>query len=979
MSDDKAMKSDLLPKFDAKEEAYNIWLLQIVAWLEAKNLGECTNWKNPDPNLPVEDGKWSADDETKEKEMKAVSKQKKGVALMTVALHDTLLDLVRNCKTKEYPHGLCYKIFEHLDAIYNINDETGRQHAKEELRKIKFKENDNPELFFIKILGVYNKYIDNGHLNERDLLDKVMLTAPNIYEESIYRLQEKGNATLQDYRREFLTRYRIKMLKPEAMKKMKELASSDDESDDGKEKALFANGSNDNDIVCYKCKKTGHRAQDCTMNDWKRKQAQKNYKNKMKEYRFHRQKKGSMKCYQCGTVGHKASECTKRNSGGKGSEYANVKVTKEVQLGAVNANDDEALRVNEGSGELTTETDDCEFESWKEDYGWTSDEASNDSKSKDGSIDEYTLESLRTCSIHAPCAHKKNKYNEMMEELVTQQKNKIYHYFKPIEKVDKDKVEENESIDERKPSAVVNVDDEIVADDDDEVQIVARKNYPVQSYERNTVEVPVNDFESNDSVSSMPKLLKRTFSEYSSSDDSTWNGEIANIHINNGSVYNHHGTASSKRAERKNNNKKITNKGGRYPVPHNDRYGGYEAFSGRYNDAEYYGQYGPPEAYRRLNAVWQDRCDRMMQAYDHVARCLANANSEIYKLGAEKEQEKESHGYMLESACSIYDSKLTARDNKLRVAHMDIEDLNKENEALRYSIEVKDSLIESMRKELYEKEIELKNRDEAASNDKDIDNDEELAAFVNQVVAVTEREVEEREELVIADEGADDRARAAELNYEELNNTAINDELELSDGELSLMSWRFDEDEKEVLIEGGNLVNVFSDENEVMLNWVGGDDEDENDKVKSVEAVAVAENRDIMDAFERVESEVGTLLINPQDMPIVTAAMRLHERGMQVFDEYSVGSNMDTAYTTQPSTSTEDNEPYVEEEDKFDDWSTGIEDFFNNTYQYCRKHKKLYGHELGSSCEVCNVCTDGMNEAWRDSQDDYGDDDEERV
>ena len=561
--------------------------------------------------------------------------------------------------------------------------------------------------------------------------------------------------------------------------------------------------------------------------------------------------------------------------------------------------------------------------------------------------------------------------------MTQQQKNKIYHYFKPIEKDDKDKVEENESIDERKPSAVVNVDDEIVADDDDEVQIVARKNYPVQTYERNTVEEPVNDFESNDSVSSMPKLLKRTFSEYSSSDDSTWNGEIANIHINNGSVYNHHGAANNKRAERKNNNKKVTNKGGRHPVPHSDRFGGYEAYNTRYNDAEYYGQYGPPEAYRRLNAVWQDRCDRMMQAYDHVARCLANANSEIYKLGAEKEQEKESHGYMLESACSIYDSKLTARDNKLRVAHMDIEDLNKENEELRDSIKVKDNLIESMRKELNEKEIELKNRDDAASND------EELAAFVNQVVAVNENEVEEREELIIADEGADDRARAgAEMNYEELNNTAINDDLVLSDGELSLMSWAFDEDEREVKIEGGNLVNIFSDENEVMLNWVGGDDENENDKVKSVEAVVVAENEDIMDAFERVESEeVGTLIINPQDMPIVTAARLLHEGAMQMFDEYSVESNMDTAYTTQPSTSTEeDNESYVEEDDMYDDWSTGIEDFFNSTYQYCRKHKKLYGHELGSSCEVCNVCTDGMNEAWRDSQDDYdNDDDEDRV
>ena len=57
---------------------------------------------------------------------------------------------------------------------------------------------------------------------------------------------------------------------------------------------------------------------------------------------------------------------------------------------------------------------------------------------------------------------------------------------------------------------------------------------------------------------------------------------------------------------------------------------------------------------------------------------------------------------------------------------MDIEDLNKENEALRYSIEVKNRLIDSMRKKLSEKENELKNRDEAAGNERDKDNDEEL-------------------------------------------------------------------------------------------------------------------------------------------------------------------------------------------------------------------------------------------------------------
>ena len=107
--------------------------MQITAWFEAKNLGECTDWKNPDPNLPKADGDWASDEETKEKQMKAVGKQKKGVALMTVALHETLLDLVRNCKDKEYPHVRCFKIFEYLDAIYNVNDETGRQKAREEL------------------------------------------------------------------------------------------------------------------------------------------------------------------------------------------------------------------------------------------------------------------------------------------------------------------------------------------------------------------------------------------------------------------------------------------------------------------------------------------------------------------------------------------------------------------------------------------------------------------------------------------------------------------------------------------------------------------------------------------------------------------------------------------------------------------------------------------------------------------------------
>jgi hypothetical protein len=174
--------------------------------------------------------------------------------------------------TEEWPSGKASAVMKAMDARYQPNDHVTRHDAKDKLRSIKLGKLKNPEIFFMKLMACYNQYRHLGHLTEEDVIDQIVTQAHPIYENGILELQEKGGATVKDYRTKMSKVYRLHQITTRAGKTKEgdeESMDEDDTDEEGQEKALHVYDGDTNprengeSKLCMKCKRVGHRAFEC--------------------------------------------------------------------------------------------------------------------------------------------------------------------------------------------------------------------------------------------------------------------------------------------------------------------------------------------------------------------------------------------------------------------------------------------------------------------------------------------------------------------------------------------------------------------------------------------------------------------------------------------------------------------------------------------------------------------------------------------
>ena len=319
-----------LPTYKGVPAGYQKFRLRFSAYCNAK--GFAIGLKPQAVNMPT-----SETDVTDTDPLVAASKlayvkaNANAVSAYTLALEgDQVFQMVMSATTADWPNGLAHLITDKLEAQYQPHDLVAEIELDAKMQSIIMETNASPLLLFNQIAALQLGYSAPGRvIPDSKFYPMIIRVAPHQYDDVIQTALEAGTVSLDSIQTAMMKKYRF------IIAKNPKLGAASPASKSPIETALMAN----TDIVCYKCRAKGHKANDpnCPM--------------KSKPYAGGAGRNGNQggngngngngkfrgKCNHCGMRGHKASDCFEKseNAGRRPSNWKS-KMTSEATGAALN-------------------------------------------------------------------------------------------------------------------------------------------------------------------------------------------------------------------------------------------------------------------------------------------------------------------------------------------------------------------------------------------------------------------------------------------------------------------------------------------------------------------------------------------------------------------------------------------------------------------------------------------------------------------
>jgi hypothetical protein len=288
---DSEIESEI-PIFDGTYENFQVWWTRFRAHSAVFKF-EAALKIGGETSMPVTEARKSNTRNAGRIQAAAMKRNTTAMLHLTLAFETAgTLNIVEDVKTSDWPGGLAHLVVAVLFKKYHPQDTMARVEMRQILNGIKMKKNEDPTVMFEQISRIKNKYnmTTTKKIEEEDLI-AVVMDASSIEYQTILTTEQRHqgiNLKLSDFESAMNQHWR--------QIKMAQKNNENEEEDEKKNIGVVFRG------ICSKCKKKGHKANDCPEKD-----------NESKKKKF------SGKCFICGKRGHREPNC-KLREGNKNEE-----------------------------------------------------------------------------------------------------------------------------------------------------------------------------------------------------------------------------------------------------------------------------------------------------------------------------------------------------------------------------------------------------------------------------------------------------------------------------------------------------------------------------------------------------------------------------------------------------------------------------------------------------------------------------------
>ena len=252
MNDDMSMKSVRLPTFGGEHKDFQVWWMRFTAFAEVYGFAESIK-KTKDPNLPSSESA-SVDETTEEGKKQGKAKKLNAIAIANLTMaftSESLIGMVYQAKKSKWPGGLAYMVVDSLFKKYVPQDLVSKIELRRALNAISMKKEEDPANLFEAISGIENKYnTSTFQLPEEEKIATILENAPAEYS-TVLTCEQRSKGTslkIEDLQEAMNQLYRT-------MYGNKGTAGTDTE--------IGLSNTDGGKIICYRCKKEGHKANKC--------------------------------------------------------------------------------------------------------------------------------------------------------------------------------------------------------------------------------------------------------------------------------------------------------------------------------------------------------------------------------------------------------------------------------------------------------------------------------------------------------------------------------------------------------------------------------------------------------------------------------------------------------------------------------------------------------------------------------------------